>query len=105
MHLRYADGTQILENIYEYTTEQMAECYVETRLRITKLDFRDFFDDILGWDKSRISTITLCYAWYDDTIDKYKYYQDIYPYTKLNFSYIWLFDENYALDVIYQIYY
>ena len=83
----------------------MAECYIETRLRITKLDFRDYFDKVLGWENARISTISLNYAWYDDTIDEYKWYQDIYTYTKLNFGYIWLVDESFAIDVIYQIYY
>lgn len=105
LHLRYADGTQITENIYSDTTDQMAECYVETRLRITKLDFRDYFEEVLGWDKARISTISLNYAWYDDTIDEYKWYQDIYPYTKLNFAYDWMVDANKAIDIIYQIYY
>lgn len=105
MHLRYADGTQITEDIYINPTDQMAECYVETRLRITKLDFRDYFNDVLGWDNARISTISMLYGWYDDTIDQYRWYQDVYPYTKLNFAYIWLVDSNYALDVIYQIYY
>ena len=104
-HLRYADGTQISDTIYYDTTDQMAECYIETRLRITRLDFRDYFEEILGWDKARISSISLNYAWYDDTIDEYKWYQDIYPYTKLNFPYQWMVDLNMAIDVIYQIYY
>lgn len=105
LHLRYADGTQITETIYTDTLDQAAECYIETRLRITKLDFRDYFEEVLGWDKARISTISLNYAWYDDTIDEYKWYQDIYPYTKLNFAYDWLVDANKAIDIIYQIYY
>jgi hypothetical protein len=105
MHLRYADKTQITEAMYAAPSDQLAECYVETRLRITKLDFRDYFDNILGWDKSRISTLSLFYAWYDQTIDDYKYFQDIYAYTKLNFSYKWLYDEKFALDIIYQVYY
>lgn len=105
LHLRYADGTDVRETMYSDVTTQTIECFVETRLRITSLDFRDYFDDVLGWDRARISTISLCYAWYDDSIDGYKYFQDIYPYTKLNFSYKWLVEETDAIDVIYQVYY
>ena len=105
LHLRYSDGTQITEDIYDNESDQLAECYVEMRLRITRLDLRDYFENILGWDKARISSLSLCYAWYDDTIDNYKYFQDIYPYSFLPFSYKDLVDANVALDFLYQIYY
>lgn len=105
LHLRYADGTQITENIYNEESTQQAECYVDLRLRITRNDFRDYFENALGWDKARISSLSLCTAWYDDTIDKYKYYQDILPYTLLYFSYQWLVDDTIAVDIEYQIYY
>lgn len=105
LHLRYADGTQITDNIYNIDTEQSAECYVEMRLRITRLDFRDYFENVLGWDKARISSMSLCFAWYDDTIDDYVYYQDITPYTILNYGYQWLTDLDTAIDILYQIYY
>lgn len=105
MHLRYTDGTQINDQIYNVTTTQTAECYVETRLRINRNDFRDYFEQVRGWDLARISTLSLCYAWYDDTIDSYKWYQEIYPYTKLNFSVEWLVDLTKAIDFNYQVYY
>ena len=105
LHLRYSDGTQITEDIYDNESDQLAECYVEMRLRITRLDLRDYFENILGWDKARITSLSLCYAWYDDTIDNYKYFQDIYPYSFLPFSYKDLVDANVALDFLYQIYY
>jgi hypothetical protein len=105
LHLRYTDGTQINDEIYSIDTDQTAECYVETRLRITRTDFRDYFEQVLGWDKARISTLSLCYAWYDDTIDKYRWYQQIYPYSKLNFSFEWLVDLTKSIDFVYQTYY
>lgn len=105
LHLRYMDGTQITENIYNYDTDQDAECFVETRLRITRLDFRDYMEEVLGWNNARISSVSLCYAWYDDRDDNYKFYQDIFPYTKLNFPYQWLVDSTMALDIIYMVYY
>ena len=105
LHLRYADGTQITKDLYNIESNQEAECYVEMRLRITKLDFRDYFENVLGWDKARISSLSLCTAWYDDSIDGYRYYQDIMPYTILFFSYQWLVDDTISVDIEYQIYY
>ena len=104
IHLRFADGTQITDNIYEVESDQVAECYIETRLRITRLDFRDYFEQILGWDRSRISSLSLCSAWYNTKNGKI-YFQDITPYTVLKFSYQWLTDLNVAIDMLYQIYY
>ena len=104
MYLLYTDGTEINEQMYNVETTQSAECYVETRLKITRTDLRDYFEKVLGWKKARISTISLCYAWYDEK-DGYKWYQDIYPYSKLNFSCEWLVDLNKAIDFIYRVYY
>lgn len=105
LHLRYADGTQISPEMYSVESTQEAECYIEMRLRITRLDFRDYFENVLGWDKARISSLSLCTAWYDDTIDGYRYYQDITPYTLLFFSYQWLVDDTISVDIEYQIFY
>ena len=105
LHLRFIDGTQITNELYNIDTKQVAECYVETRLRVSRTDFRDYFEQVSGWDKARISSLSLCYAWYDDSIDDYRWYQQIYPYTKLNFAVQWLVDQTVAIDFIYQIYY
>lgn len=105
MHLRYTDGTQINDELYNVSTLQAAECYVETRLRITRTDFRDYFEATNSWDKAKVSTLSLCSAWYDDTIDDYRYYQQIYPYSKLNFSTEWLVDLTKGIDFNYQIFY
>lgn len=105
LHLRYTDGTQINDEVYNVETTQSAECYVETRLRITRTDLRDYFEQVLGWDNARISTLSLCYAWYDDTIDQYRWYQQIYPYSKLNFSFESLVDLTKAIDFNYQVFY
>lgn len=104
IHLRYADGTQITDSIYDVDADQVAECYIETRLRINRLDFRDYFEQILGWDKSRISSLSLCSAWYNTKNGRITF-QDIMPYTVLKFSYQWLTDLNVAIDILYQIYY
>ena len=106
LHVVYTDGTQVDDNMYASNTDQIAECYVETRLRVTRNDFRDFFEKVIGWDNARISTLSLCYAReYVDPNDGYTYYQDIYPYTKLNFPVEWLVNLDKALDFNYQVYY
>ena len=108
LHVMYTDGTQVDDNMYNSNTDQVAECYIETRLRITRNDFRDFFADVIGWDNARISTLSLCYAWeYKETEGgkEYSYYQDIYPYTKLNFPVEWLVNLDKAIDFNYQVYY
>lgn len=105
LHLRYTDNTQINDEMYNIETTQAAECYVETRLRINRNDFREYFEQVLGWDKARISTISLCYAWYDDTIDNYRWYQQIYPFAKLNFPVEWLVDLTKAIDFHYDVFF
>jgi hypothetical protein len=105
LHLVYADGTQITDNVYTELSSQSADCYVEMRLRITKLDLRDYFEHGIGWDKARISSLTLVYGWYDDTIDEYRWYQDITPYSVLNFSFLNLVDTSTGIDIIYDIYF
>jgi len=105
MHLKYADGTDITPEMYEVESDQLAECFVEMRLRITRLDFRDYFEQVLGWDKARISSLSLCTAWYDDEIDQYRYYQDITPYSYLGFSFQQLVSSDVSIDIMYDIYY
>ena len=106
IHLRYSDGTQITEELYNVETSQLAECYVEAKLKINRNDFRDYFEQVLGWDKARISSLSLCYAWYkDDLGDGYKWYQGITPYTKLNFPYERLVSLDRAIMFYYQIFY
>lgn len=105
LHVKYTDGTQVDDNMYNSNTDQVAECYVETRLRINRDDFREFFKDVIGWDHARISSLSLCYAWEYEDEDGKIYYQDIYPYTKLNFEVEWLVNLDKAIDFNYQVYY
>ena len=77
---------------------------------------RDYFDKVLGWANADISTISLLTAWYDATIPedpeqeeeyqtRYKWYQDVLPFSKFNFKAEDLSELNRAIDFIYQIYY
>jgi hypothetical protein len=106
LHMRFADGTQITnDNISTIGSTQDTECYVEARLRITRLDFRDYFEKVLGWDKARVSSMSLNYSWYYTNADTYKYFQDITSYSLLNFDYKELQDLTIAMDILYEIYY
>lgn len=106
LNIKFADGTEVTDDIYSIETSQQIDIYVEMKLSITRLDFRDYFDHVLGWDNADISTISLVTAWYDDTIEGgYKWYQDIIPFSKLNFRTEQLRDLNRAIDFDYQIYY
>ena len=104
LHLRYLDGTQITSDMYNIDSAQNAECYVEVRLRINRLDFRDYFEQVTGWDNCVINTLSLLFAWYDDTIDEYRWYQQIIPFSKLNFPNEFLADLSKAIDFQYHIY-
>lgn len=114
LHVRYLDGTEVGPNMWSIDTPQEVEVFVEMRLSVTRLDFRDYFDQVLGWDKAYINTISLCTAWYRNDIPEdpedpesvhYKWFQDIIPFTKFNFRNNELAELNKAVDFIYQIYY
>ena len=105
IHLQLADGTMINDNVFNIETEQTIECFVETRLRITRLDFRDYFDQVLGWDHARISSVSLLFARYEEDPLGKLWFKDVRPYTKLNFPFQWLVDLTVAIDFDYQIYF
>ena len=103
--LRYTDGTEINPaTMYNVITDQEAECYVQLDLLINRLDFREYFENVIGWDKARISSMSLLYGWYT-TDGGFKYYQDIIPFTKLNFSYEKLVDSTKALSFEYSLFF
>lgn len=109
IYLRYTDGTEINPaTMYNILTTQEAECFVKVDLSISRLDFRDYFNDEIGWDKARISSLSLCYAWYTETTEsgnRYKWYQDIIPFTKLNFTFEKLVDSTKALAFEYSLFF
>ena len=105
LHLRYLDGTQITSDMYTIDSTQNAECYVEMRLRINRLDLRDYFEQVAGWENAIVNTISLLFAWYDDTIDDYIWYQQIVPFSKLNIPNQPFVDLSLACDIQYHIYF
>jgi hypothetical protein len=105
IHLRYLDGTQITEDMYTIDSSQASECYVETRLLINRIDFRDYFEKVLGWDNAAISSISLLYAWYDNTVDSFLHFQNVLPFSKLNIPIEFLCDLSKSICVNYQLFF
>lgn len=117
LHVRYLDGTEVTPSIYKIDSSQQVEVFVEMRLSVSRFDFREYFDQVLGWDKADISTVSLLTAWYDNTSfcenpdaepgfrKYYKWYQDVLPFSKFNFKRKDLVDLTEAVDFNYQIYY
>lgn len=109
LHINYIDGTEVTEDMWSVVTNQSVEIYVEMKLAVTKNDFRDYFEEVIGWDNADISTISLVTAWYteeeDGTVGVCKYYQDILPFSKFNFKAEELVDKTRAIDFTYQVFY
>ena len=117
LHVRYLDGTEVTPSIYKIESSQQVEIFVEMRLSVSRFDFREYFDQVLGWDNADISTLSLLTAWYDNTSfcenpdaepgfrKYYKWYQDVLPFSKFNFKRKDLIDLTEAVDFNYQIYY
>lgn len=101
---RYLDGTPISTDIHTNSKETAAESYIELKLKITKEDAREFFEATTGINDAKVNTISLCTAWPKTYVDKV-YYQDIRPFTKLNFPTELLIDPSKGLDITYQIFY
>ena len=104
LFMRYADGTEMDASMYNTQTSQEAECFVKTELMVNRIDCRDWFEHMIGWDRARISTISLCSAWYT-TKDGFKWFQNILPFTKLNFSFERLVDSTKALKFEYSLFF
>ena len=111
MFISYLDSTDVNEDMWETNSIQQAEVYVETRLNINRLDFRDYFDKVLGWEHADISSISLLIAYpiesdeVNSNGDPILYYKDVIPYSKLNFKAEDFKDLDRALDFIYRVYY
>lgn len=104
LFMRYADGTEMDANMYNVQTTQEAECFVKCELMVNRLDCRDYFKKVIGEDHARISTISLCSAWYTEK-DGFKWYQNILPFTKLNFAFERLVDSTKALKFEYSLFF
>lgn len=106
LNMKYADTSEITDDVWNDPRLTEAECYVELKLKVTKDDCRDWFYCGSGINDSRLNTVSLLYCW--STVDEetgFTYYQDIRPLTKYNFPNESLIDPSKGLDITYQLFY
>lgn len=115
LNIKYVDGTEVTEEMWSGESNQAVEIYVEMRLALSRVDFREYFaakktdPNVLA----EVSTISLVTAWSEQLADPnaptgaptYYYYQDILPFSKFNFRTEKLDDKTRAIDFNYQIFY
>lgn len=105
IYLRYADGTEINPaTMYTVESAQEAECFVQLDLLINRVDCREYFDQVIGWDHAKVSTVSLVFGWYTED-EGYRWYQQITPFTKLNFTAEKLVDRTKALAFEYALFF
>lgn len=104
-HQRYvSDNTPITSGVYDTGRLDEIVSYVELKMSVDEDDVREWFALTTGVNHALINTISLLTASYT-TIGDIRYYQDIRPYTKINFPNEPLVDVNKGLDILYRIYY
>lgn len=109
MYARYidADGvstTTLTSDVYNTSIDKDAEFFVETKLIITKEDFRDFHKVKGFMNDIKINSISLLTGWYTEE-EGYKWYQDIQPMTLLHIPNESLVDSTKGIEITYHIYY
>lgn len=82
---QYDDGTNWTSQIYQDASTMRANVKVGITFSIEEEDGRDYFDSTTGINDARFNTIELLAAW-PKVVDGITYYQDIRPFTRLNFS-------------------
>lgn len=101
------DGTLITENVTINNDLEEIETFVRIQLSITKEDFRDYFINDKtsgGLSEAKVNTISLLTAYPVVKPDGYTYYQNIMPFTRINFPNEELFDTTKSLDIIYDVF-
>lgn len=102
---QHIDGAPINSNIYETDNTTPVEVFVETKMKVTKEDMKEYFERTVGLNEARLSSISLLTGLPVTSADGYVYYKDIQPLTKYNFSVENLSDLAKGLDITYQLYY
>lgn len=98
------DGTPIDSTIYDDTSTLHAQVLVTLSLSITKDDGRDYFINTTGINDGRFNCLSLCAAW-TKVISSYTYYQDIRPFTRINFPNKMFSDLGASWDIVYRLYF
>lgn len=100
----YLDGTPIDENVYTSDRTDEIESVIELHLIVNQDDCRDYFNQTIGREESRLSSISILTAWAKE-VNGITYYQDIRPLTKYHFSTEDLIENTKGLDITYLLYF
>lgn len=100
---QYVDGTYVTSGVYDSANTNDAESYIEINLSVTKDDVREYFIATTGISSAKVNSLSLCSAWPVQSGD-YIYYNDIRPFSKLNFANESLIDTTKGIDIVYHIY-
>ena len=101
---QYEDGTPWTAAIYDDNSEANAQMSVTATMTVTKDDCRDYFINTTGINDGRFNCLSLCLAW-TDVFDGFTYYQDIRPFTRINFPNKFLNDLTSEWLITYHIYF
>lgn len=105
MKVQHVDGTPVTSNVYNLDRDMPIEAFVETTMKVTKADVKDYFERTVGLNEAKISSISLLTGLPVSSADGYTYFKDVQPMTKYNFSVENLRDLDKGIDIKYQIYY
>lgn len=101
---QFEDGTPWTASIYDDSSELTAQVVVTNSLTITKDDGRDYYINTSGINDARFNCVELCGAW-TNVISGYTFYQDIRPFTRINFPNKYLNDLNAEFSIEYSLYF
>jgi len=90
--------------IYDDNSAANAQMSVTATMTVTKDDCRDYFINTTGINDGRFNCLSLCLAW-TDVFDGFTYYQDIRPFTRINFPNKFLNDLTSEWLITYHIYF
>lgn len=116
LYRRYADNSGLLSSVTDVWLDPRksdAEIVVELKMNIDITDCREYFNQTVGSNSSRVNTISLLTAvpylgtdpYGADTSTDRLFYQDIRPLTKFNFPNESLINSAKGIDITYYLYY
>lgn len=101
----YEDGTNWTSEVYQDESTIRANVKVGITFSVEEEDGRDYFDATTGINDARFSTISLLAAWPQVSNDGIVYYQDIRPFTRLNFPHKYLSSAGDSYEFRYFLYF
>lgn len=106
---RYADDSSFLSNVekdvWADKRASEAEVVVQLKMSVSATDCREYFEQYVGINDSKVNTISLCTAVPYINPDGKLEYLDIRPFTRFNFPNEALIDTSKGIDITYYLYY